>query len=197
MAAPEGERRTAQKPDKRAQELSAIEMGKRQLAVKLADDQAQAVALLGKRAPARLNTALDPVVATVAKGMLGAVVAAPILGEAAVERSQGMEMAALLIADLRRDLAPQSALEQMMLEQLVVCQAQFLRAHSLMGRTTNVEDLEKLGQVASRMQTDFRKTVAALREMRSPAPNVYARQVNMAHQQVIQNGTTELGSEHA
>lgn len=119
-------------------------------------------------------------------GLIGATVAGGILKPMMHDDERQLVVNELMAAALE-DFKPQSAAERMLVEQLVVTHVQLMRAQRRTGNADAYPHIEVSSRIASRLQDDFRKTLAALRDWNAPPRAViHAQQANVAHQQVIQ-----------
>jgi hypothetical protein len=98
-----------------------------------------------------------------------------------------IELASAVMDTLLADFAPRNAAEKMLVEQLAVTHVQLLALHGKLASASDQHQLERLAIATSRLQADFRKTLAALQTWRSPMPNIHAQQLNLAQQQFVQH----------
>lgn len=126
--------------------------------------------------------------------LIGASVAVPIL-KTISDKDEQLGYWAELAVQLVADLAPKTAAERMLVEQLLVTHAQLLNAHRLIPGANTWDAMEKAASIASRLAADFRKTLLTLKEWRAPVRQfVVAQQANIAQQQVIQNSEKNSGA---
>lgn len=98
----------------------------------------------------------------------------------------GTKVALGLMDDLMADVKPATAIERMLVEQMLVTHAQALNMHRMAHNCNTYEQTERLINLASKMQSEFRKTALALREMRQPPrPIINAQQANIANNQIV------------
>lgn len=124
----------------------------------------------------------------------------------ALKTSLGTQEAALDVTDgimraVFEDVKPRGQIEKMLAEQLVLLHGQALATNIIAVETSRPDQRERALNTASRLLSDFRKTLGALQAYREPPRQViHARQVNQAGQQVIVNGDVnpnELGTSDA
>lgn len=123
------------------------------------------------------------------QGIVGASVAGVVLKTAAGAENAPL-IAEELMAATMRDVAPTSMVERMLVEQMVMIHAQVTDLNLMAKRAETYDHKEQMLGVAAKMQGEFRKTVAALKEWRAPTRQfIVAQQANVAHQQVVNQGT--------
>jgi hypothetical protein len=138
--------------------------------------------------------------ATINKGWLSATVLGHLVDVTTGDEAIASDASFDLMHALFDDVKPQGQVERLLVEQLAMLHGQILRSHVL-SRSQRIDNREKALNAVSRLSGDFRKTLGALRSLRSPVtPTVYATQANIAGQQVVINGDVtpnEVGAHDA
>lgn len=146
--------------------------------------QTSAPATTGKATTVRRREAIRRAVGQ--EGLLGSTVAMAVLKPLA-HADDLRPIVDELMGTTLESFKPRSAAEHMLVEQLVVTHAQLMRAQRRAALAERFEHIDLAARIASRLQDDFRKTLAALREWNAPPRAViHAQQANVANQQVIQ-----------
>ncbi len=111
----------------------------------------------------------------------------------AIAPHEAAQAAGNMMASLVREIQPGSAIERMLVEQMVVIHAQMLRLQSMASKSKDPVELQLLLTASSRLTGDFRRSLGTLMDCRRPpGPRMTATQVNLANQQIVL--TNELGS---
>lgn len=133
------------------------------------------------------------------KGVVASSVVGEILKPLAAEHSA--DLAKAMMASMLDDLKPTSALERVLIEQMILNHAQSMRLQRLAYKAERYEHIEQMVNLAAKMQGELRKTMKALKDWRTPVqPVIHAKQANVAHQQIINNPpepTNEVGGNDA
>jgi RNA 3'-terminal phosphate cyclase len=138
-----------------------------------------------------------------ATSVVGSILApmAQVTGPDGERRNLSRQVAQDLMDQLMDDIQPRSALERMLVEQLVITHAQAMRVQHMVAKEERYGHIERMAAVVSKILADFRKTALTLKELRAPAKSfIVAQQANIAQQQVVNQNipsTNEQGANDA
>lgn len=119
---------------------------------------------IAKREAAPDDEETEPLIkASIPSGLIGGSIAALPL-EGGWAQSAGID----LVKEIIRDVKPTSAIERMMCEQMAVIHAQVMDLNRMAKRMEYLDQKEKAFGLVVKMQGEFRKTAAALKEWRAP-----------------------------